>query len=123
MTEISAITEITKIDNKSDDESVINVQLLKKYRCTNYDQFDVLYARHLKFIYINVEDDIKTDFDKFTENLLDEKEISRFKLLDAIDNFGYKFMLNKQNKYEYSGWSRFTDEAFNYRPHQPCTIS
>jgi hypothetical protein len=115
------ISDTIKVDNES--EPIINVQLLKPFRSTIYDNFDELYARHLKNRYIYVEVDVKEAFNKHTENLLDEKYICRNKLLDAIDTFGYKFMLNKKDKYEYSGWTKFTDEAFNYRPHQPCIIS
>lgn len=114
-------SDTTKIEIKS--EPIINVQLLKSFRSTIYDNFDELYARHLKLKYVYVEVDIKEEFNKHTENLLDERYICRNKLLDAIDTFGYKFMLNKKDKYEYSGWTKFTDEAFNYRPHQPCIIS
>ena len=77
----------------------------------------------MKRIYLVVEDKIKAEFNKYTDNLIDEEEaISRFKLLEATDTFKYKFIL-VNNKYDYSNWFRFTDEAFNYRPHQPCIIS
>jgi hypothetical protein len=115
------ISDTTHKDNES--EPIINVQLLKLFRSTVYDNFDELYARHLKLKYVYVEVDIKEEFNKHTEHLLDERYICRNKLLDAIDTFGYKFMINKKDKYAYSGWTGFTDEAFNYRPHQPCIIS
>jgi hypothetical protein len=117
------ISDTTKVENENESESIINVQLLKPFRSSIYDNFDELYARHLQIKYLYVEVDIKKEFNKYTENLLDERYICRNKLLDAIDKFGYKFMINKKDKYNYSGWTSFTDEAFNYRPHQPCIIS
>jgi hypothetical protein len=95
---------------------------LQPFRASNYDKFDILYATHVKRMYLYVEDDIKEEFNTYTKNLINEEAISRFKLLDAIDNFKYKYKL-LNDKYDYSNWMRFTDEAFNYRPHQPCIIS
>ena len=127
-------------DNKDKCENTKTVNLsetitLKKYRCANYDQYDILYASHMKRMYINVDETIKNEFNKFTENLLDENQITRNQLLNAIDNFPYKFQYkikkdgnNDGNNDDtqllnYSQWTRFTDEAFNYRPYQPCIIS
>ena len=109
------------------DETVTITENLKPFRSSNYDKFDdkfdKLYAAHMKTMYNYVESDIKEEFNTFTENLIDEEEaISRFKLLDAIDNFKYKYKL-LNDKCDYSNWMKFTDEAFNYRPHQPCIIS
>ena len=105
------------------DETVTITETLKPFRSSNYDKFDIMYATHMKRIYQVVEDKIKAEFNKYTDNLIDEEEaISRFKLLEATDTFKYKFIL-VNNKYDYANWFRFTDEAFNYRPHQPCIIS
>ena len=98
-------------------------EVLKPVRSAIYDNFDELYARHLKLKYVYVEVDIKEKFNKHTEQLLDERYICRNKLLDAIDTFKYKSIIIKDIKDDYVGWVRFTDEAFNYRPHQPCIIS
>ena len=112
----------------------------KPFRCSKYDQFDILYSSHMKRIFENVENDIKDAFTIFTGNLIYEEDaISRFKLLDSIDEFKctliYNSILkkdkednkdNKDNKYwedRFIQWNKFTDEAFNYRPHQPCIIS
>lgn len=103
----------------------------KIYRCIKYDQYDILYAAHMKRMYKYVDDDIKNEFTKFTENLIDgEDAISRNKLLNAIDDFKctviYNSIIKKDNKdaeYRFIQWMKFTDEAFNYRPYQPCVIS
>ena len=76
----------------------------------------------MRRLYEYVETDIKEEFNTFTEHLIDENAISRHQLLDAIDTFKYKYKLLK-NTDNYSNWMRFTDEAFNYRPYQPCIIS
>ena len=109
--------------------SVNTENTLQPFRASNYDKFDIVYATHMKHMYSYVEDDIKEAFNTYTENLIDEEAITRFKLLDAIDTFKYKFQnksiinndTNTNN--DYSNWIKFTDEAFNYRPYQPCIIS
>ena len=97
---------------------------LKPFRSTEYDQYDILYAAHMTRMYAYVDANIKLEFNKFTENLLDEKKITRIQLLNAIDTFTYKEENKEENKViDFSAWSRFKDEAFNYRPYQPCIIS
>ena len=128
MSAVEAVLDPTTIQLE---ESFSLENKLKPYRSTTYDKYDILYASHLKRMYTYVDDTIKLEFNKFTENLLDEKEITRNQLLNAIDNFPYKYQykINKdENKdknkvIDFSAWIRFTDEAFNYRPYQPCVIS
>ena len=131
-TEISI--ENIKIDNKSietesietesiETESVETTPVLKPFRSNVYDNYDLLYANHMQYLYTYVELNIKNKFDIFTENLVYEKYINRNQLLNAIDNFKYKFVFTIKNKDEYLGWTKFSDEAFNYRPYQPCIIS
>ena len=128
MSAVEAVMDPTTIQLE---ESVSLENKLKPYRSTTYDKYDILYASHMKRMYTYVDDTIKLEFNKFTENLLDEKEITRNQLLNAIDNFPYKYQykINKdENKdknkvIDFSAWIRFTDEAFNYRPYQPCVIS
>ena len=105
----------------NDNEEPIKVDLtpppLKKYRLANevYDEYDKKYADYMKSLRFFGN---RQPFDDFTENLLEESHISRFQLLDAIND--YKIAgLND----EYPLETNFIDEAFNYRPHQPCTIS
>ena len=86
---------------------------LKKYRLpsAHYDEHDRTYAATLRN-YICPE-----AFHEFTDNLMSETHISRFKLLDAI------------NDYKVAGLHKihpllinFEDCAFNYRPHQGCVV-
>ena len=126
-------------------EETMILEKLKPFRSATYDQYDILYAAHVKRMYTYVDDIIVLEFNKFTENLLDEKAITRNKLLNAIENFPYiyQYKINKDmndgkddtdmndgnldnkvnNKVDYTAWMRFTDEAFNFRPYQPCIIS
>lgn len=110
------------------DNTIQNIKIeeeLKPFRCSNYDKYDILYAAHMKTMYKYVENDIKEEFNTFTENLINENSISRDKLLNAIDTFKYQYKLLKNNdtNNDYTNWLRFTDAAFNYRPYQPCVIS
>ena len=85
----------------------------KKYRLANehYDEFDAMYAMKLKHY------SLPDSFHEFTEGLMSEKYISRFKLLDAINDYK-RAGLNKVNPLLIN----FEECAFNYRPHQGCLI-
>lgn len=85
----------------------------QKYRLANenYDEFDAMYATRLK------QYSLPDSFHNFTEGLMSEKYISRFKLLDAIDDYK-RAGLNKMNPLSVD----FENSAFNYRPHQPCIV-
>lgn len=130
--EVNAISEVNIANdicntNKIEEKvTIIEHTKPKIFRCINYDQYDVLYASHMKRMYTYVENNIKIEFTKFTEHLIDEENaISRNKLLDAIDEFKDIFLKNNDtnSNNDYKHWVRFTDEAFNYRPYQPCIIS
>ena len=132
MSEVHAVNEVSVANNICDtnkiEEKVTITEHIKPkiFRCINYDQYDVLYATHMKRMYTYVENDIKIEFTKFTEHLIDEENaISRNKLLDAIDEFKHIVLkINNANiNNDYKHWVKFTDEAFNYRPYQPCIIS
>ena len=110
------ITTEEPIFTKNDDVSTLK---LKPYRITKYDEQDKTYATHMKYMYQNVDTNIKEQFDIFTENLLDDEYISRNNLLDAIQ----EFTKQNDNKVSCRSWGRFDDEAFNCRPYQPCCIS
>jgi hypothetical protein len=86
----------------------------KKYRLAqaDYDEHDRTYAANLRH-HVCPE-----AFHEFTDNLMSETYISRFKLLDAIDDYK-RAGLNKANPLLIN----FEDHAFNCRPHQPCIIS
>ena len=94
--------------------------LCKKYRSELYDEYDIKYAIKLYESFQNVNNNLQKQFNKFTENLMDDKQISRYKLLDAIDNFQksekYKNICENDNSYY---WISFQELAFNYRPYQP----
>ena len=92
------------------DPEVINVELLKKYRHLVYDNYDEMYARQMKTYAIPPE------FNTFTDGLMNEQYISRSQLLDAIKDYN---LTNPSNTLS----DVFIDNAFNYRPHQPCIIS
>lgn len=124
----TSISDTVKVEEQVEEQIEKNVTItepLKPFRCSNYDKYDILYASHMKTMYKYVENDIKEEFNTFTENLINENSISRDKLLNAIDTFKYQYKLLKNNdtNNEYSNWLRFTDAAFNYRPYQPCIIS
>lgn len=93
---------------------------LKKYRDAVYDIHDSTYATELKKSFSYIENDLKIKFMLFTDNLMDEKQINRFSLLKAIDDFDK----NEKNISEINNheWMRFTDMAFNCRPYQPCSV-
>ena len=124
-------TSILPIDTNIVIDDISPLIKPKIYRCIKYDQYDILYAAHMKRMYKYVDNDIKNEFTKFTENLIDEENsISRNNLLNAIDDFKctliYNSIIKKDNKdaeYRFIQWMKFTDEAFNYRPYQPCVIS
>ena len=106
----------------SDDEAPIKVDLspppLKKYRIQPevYDEYDKQYATHMQSIKPNIVN--SQPFDDFTDNLLADTHISRFRLLKAIADYKAEG-LNEA----YPLGTQFEDQAFNYRPHQNCTIS
>jgi hypothetical protein len=121
----TSLDDTTKIEEHVEEhvtEKKNSIENSKPYRAINYDNYDILYAKHVRRLYEYVETDIKEEFTTFTEHLIDDNAISRHQLLDAIDTFKYKYKLLK-NTDNYSNWMRFTDEAFNYRPYQPCIIS
>lgn len=129
MSAIEAVLDPTTIQLE---ETMSLENKLKPFRSTIYDQYDVLYAVHMKRMYKYVDTTLIFEFNKFTENLLDEHEINRNQLLNAIDNFSYinQYKIDKDENKEdenkvinFTAWMRFTDEAFNYRPYQPCIIS
>ena len=88
---------------------------LLKYRASEYDIFDVKYAKALFNIFNRLPIDIKDSFNSNTEYLMSCKSINRFCLLNAIDDYE-KIMPQVKQNYQ---WGIFSDNAFNYRPYQP----
>jgi hypothetical protein len=103
-------TKIEDPDTKIEDPEDKTEEPLKKYRARSYDDFDKKYAIKMKNY------DIPQEFRDFTCGLMEETHINRFGLLQAIEDY-------EQTKPEKELSSAFTDNAFNYRPYQPCIIS
>ena len=105
----------------SDNEEPIKVDLapppLKKYRLQPeiYDDYDKQYATYMQTLPIYGN---RQPFNDFTDDLLTETHISRFQLLDAIHEYNAAGLGET-----YPLGEAFENAAFNYRPHQPCTIS
>ena len=91
---------------------------LKPYRSIrNYELSDKNYTDKLKKQFNELPPHLKNKFQSFTENLMDDKYISNFKLLDAIHDFKIK---NSEICNDSYCWKVFDDEAYNYRPWQCC---
>ena len=60
---------------------------------------------------------VKEEFQLFTYNLMDDECFSKFKLLDAIQDF-YKKNKEICDGASYNSWQIFDDTAFNFRPWQ-----
>ena len=104
-----------------------SVQQILPYRTTNPDQYDTIYSTKLNELFKNLSPELQTAFQEFTKNLMNEKQIGRLFLLNAIDDFTKQqnnkdkedsILLNIDEIY----WFQFTDLAFNYRPYQGCFI-
>lgn len=91
---------------------------IKKYRAAQYDEHDNTYAKKLFSIFKrDVDEETQKRFNKFTDRLMSEPRINRFSLLGAISDYE---KTDDGRKYPFP--VSFTDEAFNYRPYQPCII-
>ena len=98
------------------------------YRTANPDQYDTMYATKLLEVLKFLSPELQTAFQEFTKNLMDEKQIGRHLLLEAIDDFT-KHQNQNQNSIvspillskDYL-WVQFNDLAFNYRPYQGCCV-
>lgn len=89
---------------------------LKPYRSIrNYEPSDKKYTDDLKKTFNELPPHLKSQFQLFTENLMDDEYISNFKLLDAIRDFKIK---NNKICSDSPDWKSFDDKAFNYRPWQ-----
>ena len=90
----------------------------RNYRGYIFDRHDTDYANTLKRCFTSNDEITRQYFNEVTDNLMDDKQISRNGLLDAIDDY-------KRSGYnvDYPLSTVFTDNAFNYRPWQGCVIS
>ena len=100
------------IDLKMDTSSQ-SIETTLKYRIVKYDKYDTKYASVLKtcFNFHNLFTQEK--FNELTDNLMNDAQISRNKLLDAIDDYNISIYAK-----QYPLNSSFTDNAWNYRPYQ-----
>ena len=85
------------------------------YRTILKDIFNKKYAVELKKTFQNLPSGLQSDFEKFTQNLMQEEYISRNNLLDAIDHFKKVNFVLCNATYN---WVKFSDNAWNYRPYQ-----
>lgn len=97
------------------DNERTTVETILPYRSSIKDDSDKNYATQLRKNFYNLELEIQSEFDKFTQNLMQENYISRNCLLDAIDDF---YRIHFELCSGSMAWCRFTDNAFNYRPYQ-----
>jgi len=85
------------------------------YRSLRTDNSDKKYADQLRKDFEALSFKLRSEFDKFTKNLMKEEYISRNCLLDATDDFyNIHFELCSGSM----AWCIFTNNAFNYRPYQ-----
>lgn len=90
-----------------------------------YDTHDETYATSLKSSYASIQNgDIYEAFDAMTGNIMKEKYIGRHHLIAAIRDFEISPLGKKcLTETPCQAWINFSDNAFNVRPYQPCTIS
>lgn len=86
------------------------------YRAATYDNFDKIYANKISEYYnMYISKQMKNNFNKFSNNLMNDEYINRYGLLNAISDF------KKTDPYldsiEDPMWSSFEDNVFNYRPY------
>ena len=83
---------------------------------------DMDYSNKMKELYNrNFTGELKEKFDEFTNNMMTiEAVITRDKLLDLLDVFQVKnHVLDNDNSLM---WAPLSNNAFNYRPYQPCVV-
>ena len=104
-------------------DSIQSIQQMLPYRTVTPDQYDTMYATKLLEVFKILSPELQTAFQEFTKNLMDEKQIGRNSLLNAIDDFT-KQQTNIASTLIYDDifWVRFMDLAFNYRPYQGCCV-
>ena len=81
-----------------------------------YNKYDVDYTSHLKDLFNLCDTETQTEFNEFNP-IMTQDVFCRFELLDITNAF------EKIKKTENTRmWQNFVENAFNYRPHQPCCI-
>lgn len=102
--------------------SQVAIAVADKYKLNadQGDKYDEMYATKLNGIFKNLSLETQKEFNEFTNNLMNEKFISRFKLLDAIEDFEKTdnyFNISADDLPDYI-WIQFNNCAFNFRPYQ-----
>lgn len=85
-------------------------------------RMDLDYSNKMKELYNrNFTGELKEKFDEFTNNMMTNQAIiQRENLLDILNNFHLKNnALVAENEWR---WNQLSDNAFNYRPYQPCVV-
>lgn len=90
------------------------------YRSMYGDNFDVMTSAILRAFYFHsptmrYEESIKKAFDEFTQNLMTEKSLNRFCVLDAIKDFIQPCDPQHSSN---CAWQHFEALVFNCRPYQ-----
>ena len=105
-------------------DSIQSIKQMLPYRTATPEEYDTMYATKLLEVFKILSPELQTAFQEFTKNLMDEKQIGRNSLLNAIDDFTKQQSTIGSNLIQYNeiSWMRFTDLAFNYRPYQGCCV-
>jgi len=110
--------EAVPAEEEIDAVTALAATIPKKYRAVNYDNADKTYATELLAVFLNEDKDVQAKFNEFTENLMAEKEINRYGLLGAIDDYKAK----SPTYFDFPLSTSFENLAFNCRPYQACVI-
>ena len=103
-------------------ETEMEEPTLKPYRSAGYDVHDTEYAYLLLEPFLALNTNLQNEFNEFTEDLMKDKQINRYSLLRAIDDFKSNKINNRNSKFTNYEWVIFTDLAYNCRPYQTCSI-
>jgi hypothetical protein len=85
-------------------------------------RMDLDYSNKMKELYNrNFTGELKEKFDEFTNNMMTNQAIiQRENLLDILNAFQINNnALVAENEWR---WNQLSDNAFNYRPYQPCVV-
>jgi len=81
-----------------------------------YDKYDVDYTNHLKHLFNLCNIETQTEFNDYNP-IMSKDVFSRIELLNVTDKFE-----NIKKTENTRMWENFVENAFNYRPYQPCCI-
>ena len=81
-----------------------------------YDKYDVDYTNHLKYLFDLCNTETQKEFNNYNP-IMSQNVFSRIELLTITDTF--EQIKKTDNTIQ---WEKFVENAFNYRPYQPCCI-